>query len=113
MRNKRVAENIKRELANIIKESADPRFFHVTITGADVTKDLKYATIYYTAMKHPEAGLALSKAVGYIRSQLARKIKIKYLPEIQFREDRSFEYGRHIDGIIDSFKDKEDTKTDS
>lgn len=107
MRSKRVAESIKRELAQIIKESSDPRFFHITITGAEVTRDLKYAKIFYTTMKHPEAGDALLKAVGYIKSQLAKRLEIRYLPELQFEEDKSYEYGRHIDEILNSIKDKE------
>jgi len=112
LRHKRVAENIKRELAKIIIESGDPRFFHITITSAEVTRDLKYATIYYTSMKDRDAGKALQKAVSYIRLQLAKRIKIRYLPELRFKEDKSFEYGRHIDDIIESIRDKEDKESD-
>ncbi|RKX71374.1 30S ribosome-binding factor RbfA [candidate division WOR-3 bacterium] len=112
MRNKRVAENIKRELAKIIQESSDPRFIHITITGAEVTRDLKYATIYFTTMNHPEAGIALRHALGYIRSQLAQKIKIKYLPQLRFREDKSYEYGQRIDELLDRIKGETDTGAD-
>ena len=113
MRNLRIAENLKRELANILQESADPRFIHITITGAKVTKDLKHATIYFTTMRHPEAGKALSKATGYFKSQLAKRLDLKYLPELNFEEDKSYEYGQKIDGIINSIEIEEAEEADS
>lgn len=107
-----MAENLKRELAKIIQKSSDPRFVHITITEVEMTRDLKYAKVYYTTMGHPEAGSALKKASGYIKNQLAQSLFIRFMPELRFEEDDSFEYGRHIDEIIDTIRSKEDTGSD-
>jgi ribosome-binding factor A len=112
MRSRRVAKNLKRELARIVQESSDPRFLHITITDAEVTRDLKYATIYYTTMGHPESGAALRKASGYIKNQLAQRLMIRFIPELRFKEDKSYEYGRHIDEIIDNIKGEKGQGTD-
>jgi ribosome-binding factor A len=102
---RRVGELIKEELSEIIKRDLkDPRVGFVTITGVDVTPDLRRADIYISVLgskREKEATLAvLQKAVGYFRKELAARIEMKYFPDLKFAIDPSIEAGMKIDKII-------------
>jgi len=103
MRKDRIASALIRAISEIIEhEIKDPRLGLVTITTVDVTNDLKKATVYFSSLNDKEAGLAtLNRAKGYIRTALADRVRIKYLPDIEFKIDNSFEYGEKIDALID------------
>ena len=103
MRKDRIASLISREISQIIEhEIKDPRLGLVTITTVDVTNDLKTATVYFSSLDNKEDGLeTLNRAKGYIKSSLARRVRMKYMPDIEFRIDNSFEYGKKIDAILE------------
>lgn len=81
---------------------SDPRLSMVTITGVDVTRDLRYAKVYYAALgRHDdEIEVALRKASPHLRGVLGRQVRLKYLPELQFRLDPAIEQGQRVEEIL-------------
>jgi len=110
---RRVAEQIKKDLSQIInKEIKDPRVSAMTsITDVQLSKDLRYASIYVsifgTDSEKEETLQTLIRASGFIRSEIGRRIRLRYIPEINFYLDNSIEYGAHIEKVLKSLK-KED-----
>jgi len=100
----RVAEEFREVLAEEVLKLKDPRVGFVTITGVDVSPDLRHAVVFYTAMGEEKARKATSaglrSAAGRLRSALGREIRLKFLPDIEFREDRSLERGKRIDELL-------------
>ncbi len=105
-RAQRVGEEIKKEVSDIIQmELKDPALEKMTsVTDAEVSRDLGYARIYVSVYA-PETEQVnvlkvLEKASGFIRSELGKRIRLRHVPELEFRLDRSLEYGAHIDGVL-------------
>jgi ribosome-binding factor A len=104
-RTHRVGELIKEELSEmILRELKDPRIGFVTITGVDVTPDLRHADVFISVLgskKEREASLAaLQNSAGFLRKELSSRIEMKYFPDLKFRIDPSIEEGMKIDKII-------------
>lgn len=113
----RVADLIKAELSDILlKEVRDPRIGVLTITGVDLTADLRSAKIYFVRMGEDEAGRelpeALEKASGFIKRELGKRLQLRYVPSLAFIYDRSFEYGDKIDRLLSQVR-QEENGTDS
>ncbi|PKM87279.1 MAG: ribosome-binding factor A [Firmicutes bacterium HGW-Firmicutes-12] len=114
----RISEEMKRELAQMIRdEIKDPRVKGlISITRVDVTNDLRYAKVYVSILsqedQHANTLLGLEKASGYLRSELAQRIQLRYTPELIFKLDDSIAYGTKINEIIQGFK-KEERKGES
>lgn len=108
----RVNEAVTNEVSQIMGDVKDPRLagLMITVTGADVTPDLKFAKIYYSVMgefDHREVNRGLRSVAPFVRSQLARRLNMRNTPEIQFIFDESVERGAHINELfrkIDSAK---------
>jgi len=105
-RNLRVADQIQRELAEIIRsELKDPRVAMITLTGVEVTADYAHAKIFYTLMgdaaQRAETEAGLNKAAGFLRSQIARRIKLHSTPQLHFVYDASVERGFELSRLID------------
>lgn len=99
----RVSETLQHEISSIVKkELADPRLEGITITEVDVSPDLKYATVYITSLtiSAEEALKALKKAKGKIKSYIGKELSLRYLPELDFKEDKSLEQAEKIEKII-------------
>lgn len=109
----RVGELLKREISNIIQqELQDPRIGFVTVTKVTVTRDLKQANIWISVFKDGiEAKQASLKAITHARNRiqncLAHRVKLRYLPQLQFRLDAAIEYNAHIDEIIERLHKEE------
>jgi ribosome-binding factor A len=108
-RQRRVAELIHRELSTLFLQGVkDPRLGGVTITGVEVTKDLLLAHVYYTVFEArdngKEARAGLEHAKGFLRTQLAERVELRFVPDLIFDLDRSAEYGQRIDAILDQLK---------
>lgn len=104
-RTNRVAEQMKKELGDILnRKLKDPRVGFVTVTDVEVTNDLQIAKVYVTVLgdeKEKEESLqGLSKAKGFIRSEIGRRIRLRVVPEISFEFDKAHEHGTHIDAIL-------------
>lgn len=111
-RAQRVAETIHKEISSLlIKGLKDPRIGFVTITSVDVTSDLRQARVYYTLMgsqdgrKETQAGL--NSCASYIRQQLGRQLRLRFIPEIHFEYDASFDYGQNIEKLLKEVKTDE------
>jgi ribosome-binding factor A len=106
LRTGRVAEQIQRELAELIQmEVKDPRVGMVTLTGVEVTQDYAHAKVYFTTMKSaeqaPKAQAGLEHAAGFLRSQLAHRMKLRIMPQLHFIYDTSVEHGVRLSQLID------------
>jgi ribosome-binding factor A len=104
-RKERVGDLIKREIAHIIQsELKDPGIGFVTITGVEVSADLKQAKTFYTVLGNEDSkkrsASALRRASGFIQNEIGRRLRLKYIPEISFKFDKSVEYGAHIEELI-------------
>ncbi len=95
-----------RELSYIIQRRIkDPRLEGVTVTGARVTADYKYADIYiYRLGGAPEslqeAMEGIESAKGFMRHELASLLTIRQTPELRFHLDDSIDYGEHIESLL-------------
>ncbi|MEK7741400.1 MAG: 30S ribosome-binding factor RbfA [Nitrospirota bacterium] len=102
---------MREEIADIIMNKVkDPRLGFVTVTGAKITEDLKIATIYLSILKEEEKETTiemLNSAKGFIRAELAKRLKMKFIPSLTFRIDESLEYGVRIEKLLREIK-KED-----
>ncbi|MCY9692446.1 30S ribosome-binding factor RbfA [Paenibacillus alginolyticus] len=101
----RVGEQIKKELSQIVQsELKDPRIGFLTVTGVEVTNDLSLARVFLSVMGTEEEKTATLKALsvgsGYIRSELGKRIRLRKIPELQFKFDASIDYGSHIDNLL-------------
>lgn len=105
LRANRVAEQMKKELGEILTlKLKDPRVGFVTVTDVEVTGDLQQATIYISVLgsekEKQDSLLGLTKARGFIRSEIGKRIRLRKTPEITFEFDEAFEYGSRIDSIL-------------
>lgn len=114
----RVQEALRQEISKIVHgEMKDPRIGFITITKVDLTKDLRYARVYFSILgedKDKKLALkGLNNAKGYIKGLIADRIKLRYMPEIAFAIDESLEHTKHIYDILDQIKrEKRDAKGD-
>lgn len=103
----RVAEDIKRELAYIIREVKDPRVTGIlSIVKVDLTNDLSYAKVYVSAVEGYDTAKksveGLKNAIPFIRGRLNDKIRLRKMPELKFIADDTVQYAEDISKIIDS-----------
>jgi ribosome-binding factor A len=104
-RQRRVSELIHRELSVLLqREVRDPRLADITITSVQVTPDLLIARVYFVVLgdkdQAQEALAGLESAGGFLRTQLASRVRLRLAPELAFELDRSAEYGRRIDELL-------------
>lgn len=99
-RTRQVGELLKEELTDIIrKEVKDPRIGFMSITEVDVTPDLRQARVYVSVLSEEEReGTmdALASAAAFIRHHLKPRLRMRQIPYLEFRGDRSMEYAQHI-----------------
>ncbi|MCE5195043.1 MAG: 30S ribosome-binding factor RbfA [Nitrospiraceae bacterium] len=109
-RSQRVGDLIREEIADIIMNKVkDPRIGFITVTGAEITDDLKHAKIFISILKEEEKKITfdvLNTAKGFIRSELSKRLKMKFIPSISFRIDASIEYGSKIEKLLKDIRDK-------
>ncbi|MGH8723658.1 MAG: 30S ribosome-binding factor RbfA [Burkholderiales bacterium] len=107
-RPQKLGDLIQRELSELLqRELRDPRVGMITLTGVDVSPDLSHAKVFYTTLDpgHVEdAARGLKRAAGFLRSQLAKRIKLYTTPELRFAYDESVERGDRLSRLIDSVK---------
>jgi ribosome-binding factor A len=109
-RAERVGDLIKKEVSQIIQhELKDPGIGFVTITGVEVSDDLKHARIFFSVLgdqkAKEESSTALKRACGFVQHEIGRRLKLRYTPEICFLFDPSVEYGARIETLIKKIHD--------
>ncbi len=110
-RAQRVAEEIKKEIGKIIHDEVnDPRIGFVTITKVDLSRDLRFAKVYFSLLgtkkqlRDTEVGLA--RSTGFIRKLLGQNLRLRYTPQLVFKLDKGAEYSIHISEVLNKIKDK-------
>ncbi|WP_420842588.1 30S ribosome-binding factor RbfA [Fervidibacillus halotolerans] len=96
---------MKKELSDIIsRKIKDPRIGFVTVTDVEVTGDLQQAKVFISVLGGEEERentlIGLTKAKGFIRSEIGRRIRLRKTPEIDFEFDESIEYGNRIETLL-------------
>lgn len=109
-RKDRVASEIKKAISQILEvESGNERLKRVTLTDVEVTQDLRIAKIYVSSslgnISHEATIDELKNASGFIKRSLAKKVRLKYMPNLIFEYDDSIDYGFKIDGILKEIKE--------
>jgi ribosome-binding factor A len=112
-RQRRVAELIHRELSLLLlREARDPRLGSVTLTGVEVTPDLLLARVHFSVLggeDEEQAALAgFEHASGFLRTELAGRVRLRFVPELAFKLDKSSAYGQRIDQLLDQIRESED-----
>lgn len=106
-RARRVGDEIKRVLSGAIQMGMkDPRIPAFTsVTAVEMSRDLSHATCYISVFGEEKAQLecirALEGAAGFLRAEIAKKIRLRLTPELHFRLDRTVEQGMYMDALID------------
>ena len=117
-RTDRIADQIQRDLAELIRSSIkDPRVGMVTVNDVVVAKDLGFADVYVTLLTINENNAqsdevqqtikVLNGAAGFLRSELGRMIKLRMIPQLRFHFDASVGEGRRLDGLINKARAKD------
>ena len=106
-RSRRIAEQIQRELSDIIRlELKDPRVGMITIIDVEVTQDQAHAKVFFTSLgdasRVADTTVGLQHAAGFLRSELAHRMKLRIVPQLQFKFDESVERGIHLSQLIDA-----------
>jgi ribosome-binding factor A len=109
-RSDKVGDQMREEISEILlKDLKDPRIGFVTITKVAVSDDLRQAKVYYSVFggeqEKEDSFQGLESATGYIKRELGRRMRLKYMPEIAFLFDDSLEYGAHIEELLRDVKD--------
>lgn len=108
-RSDRVSGQVQKVLSDILlKKIKDPRLEAATITSVKMSRDLKFARVYFVTSggkeSIKEAAEGFKSALGYVKRKLASRLGLRYMPELRFFYDDSFDYGSHIDEIIKAVK---------
>ena len=104
-RGDRVAEQVRRDLADLIRsELKDPRVGMISLTAVELTPDYAHAKVFFTTLNSEhlkEIEQGLRRASGFLRRELGRRIHIHTLPELHFIYDSSLEYGASMSALIE------------
>ena len=107
----RVAEFIKEEVGDILLhrlKDARVDVVRVSVTDVEMTRDLRHATVYVSVLGDDEeqdgAITALTRASGYVRSEVGKVLNLRATPEIHFKLDRSIEHGANISALLDRIR---------
>ena len=121
----RMGEEIRKIISDLLfKSLKDPRLSAmISITAVEVTSDGSYATVYVSvlgidpdkekaAAQQQDTLDALNSAKGFIRKEIGRQIKLRHVPDLIFKIDKSLGYGRHIDELISTLDIRHDEDED-
>ena len=101
-RSYRVADQIQRDVAELIRDLKDPRLGMVTINSVDVTPDYAHAQVYFSVLlAEPEvAAQALNEAAGFLRNSLFKRLSIHTVPSLHFHFDKTTERAADLSALI-------------
>ena len=121
----RLGEEIRRIISELLLRGLkDTRLSAmISVTAVEVTSDGSYATVYLSVLgpdpdeekaqlQQEETLEAMKSAKGFIRKEIGRQVKLRHVPDLIFRIDKSMEYGRHISKIIDGLDIRHDEEDD-
>jgi ribosome-binding factor A len=115
-RQRKVAELLHKELSLLLQhETKDPRVGFITVTGVDISPDLKLARVYVSVLgdkadaKETIAGL--TNATGYFRYKLGQSLSLRHVPDLVFKLDTSLEHGLRIESLLDTIREEATNET--
>ena len=105
LRIEKLQELIKQEVSKmLLYDIKDPRIGFVTVTEVEMTGDLREATIYVSIMGNDEqikdSMAGLQSALGFVRREIGKRIRLRFTPEISFAPDKSLDYSEHIQKLL-------------
>jgi len=108
----RVGDLILREIADLLMTRVkDPRVKKTTVTGIELSKDLRYAKVFYSLIGDDQeiraAQKGLESATGFIKREIGLRMDLKYMPDIVFKHDPSLAEGDHMEKLLRSLKTDE------
>lgn len=106
-RTERIGSLVQIELGtSLLRKTKDPRLGFVTVTDVEMTDDLKFARVYYSAMNQDkqETQRALEHAAGYLQHEIAVALKLRFTPKLSFHLDESLDQGLRIERILEQLK---------
>ena len=108
----RVGDLILREIADLLMTRVkDPRVKKTTVTGIELSKDLRYAKVFYSLIGDDQeiraAQKGLESATGFIKREIGFRMDLKYVPDIAFKHDRSLAVGDHMEKLLQKLKTEE------
>jgi len=111
-----VADEIQQIISVLLqREMRDPRIGFVTVTQVEVTQDLKYARVFVSVLGSSEEQrdtmAALASGRGFMRRELASRMEIRAVPELQFKLDKGMEYSDRINRLLNELKEAETSST--
>jgi ribosome-binding factor A len=109
-RTRKVADQIKNKMSWILQQKYhDPQHGMITVTKVKISRDLKYATIYFTVLGQDidiaACEKALKKAIPFLRKELGQQIRMKFVPELRFFYDDSLDYSAHMEELFKKIND--------
>ena len=109
----RVADQIQRDVAELVRDLKDPRVGMITVNAVEVTADYAHATVLFSVLigEPHECELALNEAAGFIRNSLFKRLQIHTVPTLHFKFDRTTERAAELNALIvkaNSTRAKED-----
>ncbi|HQT43657.1 MAG TPA: 30S ribosome-binding factor RbfA [Halothiobacillus sp.] len=115
-RHQRVAEQIRREIADLLREEIrQVNISLLTVTDCEVTRDLSYAKVFYSVLNIDERERAqawLDGAAGFLRTELAHRMRLRSVPRLSFVFDPSIERGMQMDALISAVRRQDDAHSD-
>jgi ribosome-binding factor A len=114
-RQDKVAEAIRQEASVIIHDKLkDPRLGFVTITNVEITRDLRFAKVFFSVLGNDQAykntKQALDSSLGFVRKLIAQRLNLRFATEIAFYEDRSTEYSVRIEEVLNEIREHDEQK---
>lgn len=100
----RIGEQIKRELADLVRQLKDPRVGMITITDVEVTKDLSHARVFFSVLGEDaivaQTQKGLEHASGFLRRELGHALRLRITPQLHFIYDDTQLRGQEMDQLI-------------
>jgi ribosome-binding factor A len=117
-RSDRVGCQIQKVLSDLLlKRVKDPRLKSASITGVKMSRDLRIARVYFIISDNKnniaQTIEGFKSALGYVKYKLAAELGLRYMPELRFFYDESFEYGVRIDKLLNRIHDEGETHRDN
>lgn len=111
IKSERVAELILGHLSKLmLTEVRDPRLHGVTVTEVTLDRELEHADIYVNALgeeeRQDDVMEALEKAQGFLRRELAQRLRLRRMPQLHFRWDVTLQRAEHIEEVLDALKEE-------
>ena len=108
-RTDRLGDQFRMEIADILlKKTKDPRIGFITVTGVEVSVDLRHAKVFVSSLEESAAlertFQGLSRAGGFIRAELGKRLKLRRIPELTFHQDRSLEKAAHLFEVMEELQ---------